>query len=82
MKRKRDQRKPPLTQEDRRARELLSRRDLQLFGINYSRTTLWKWIKEGRFPAPLSITAKAQVWPREEIERWRKGLENARRRAA
>jgi predicted DNA-binding transcriptional regulator AlpA len=82
MKRKRDQRKPPLTIGDRRAKELLSRRDLQLFGINYSRTTLWKWIKHGMFPAPVSITPKAQVWAREEIEQWVDDRLRARRRAA
>lgn len=35
-----------------------------------SRTTLYRMIVSGRFPKPLRIGAKLNVWPEREIDAW------------
>lgn len=38
--------------------------------IPVSRTTLWKWVKENKFPKPIKLAAKTTVWRAEEVEKW------------
>lgn len=35
-----------------------------------SNTTLWRWIKCGKFPKGINITARKRVWKRSTIEKW------------
>ena len=35
-----------------------------------SETTLWRMRKDGRFPAPLQLSAGRVGWLRRDIERW------------
>lgn len=35
-----------------------------------SKSTLYRMIKQGRFPAPLRMTRKAVRWRREEVHEW------------
>ncbi|SPK72655.1 protein of unknown function [Cupriavidus taiwanensis] len=35
-----------------------------------SRTTIYQYIKDGKFPPPISIGARAVAWPESDIERW------------
>jgi prophage regulatory protein len=39
---------------------------LELFGI--SSTTLWEWVRTGKFPAPISLGPNTRVWLAEEID--------------
>jgi prophage regulatory protein len=32
-----------------------------------SKTTLWRWVSEGNFPAPLKLSPKVTVWPAESV---------------
>ena len=48
---------------------LISRKEtLILIGI--SNATLWRWIKAGRFPAPLKIGKKKVAWRSSVLAEW------------
>jgi len=32
--------------------------------VPVSKSTLWKWIAEGKFPAPIKINGTVTAWPR------------------
>ena len=36
-------------------------------GIHY--TTLWRWIKDGKFPPPIQL-GRFRAWPKEDVDRW------------
>ena len=38
--------------------------------LNLSRSTLWKWGKEGRFPQPFKLGPKAVGYKTADIEEW------------
>lgn len=38
--------------------------------IPFSRTTLWRKVKESTFPAPVRISAGAVAWRVEEVRAW------------
>ncbi len=38
--------------------------------IGYGKTSLWRMVKEGRFPAPLKIGPRAVAWPSDVIDEW------------
>jgi prophage regulatory protein len=46
-----------------RLRQVLSRTGL-------SRSTLYAYVREGRFPAPVSISERCVAWVEAEIDRW------------
>lgn len=35
-----------------------------------SNTTLWKWCKEGKFPAPVQLSTRLSVWRAEDVRAW------------
>jgi prophage regulatory protein len=35
-----------------------------------SRSTLYSYIREGRFPAPVSISTRCVAWIEDEVDRW------------
>ena len=35
-----------------------------------ARSTLWRWIREGRFPPPTKLSPKLNAWPQSTVERW------------
>jgi prophage regulatory protein len=39
---------------------------LQLLGISHS--TLWEWVRKGRFPRPISLGPNTRAWLQEEID--------------
>ena len=46
-----------------------------------SRSTLYAYIQDGRFPAPISISVRCVAWIEEEIDRWMsERIATARRR--
>ena len=48
-----------------------------------SRTTIYVWRKEGRFPQPVLLGTRTQVWIESELEEWmREQIAKSRGRAA
>ncbi|TQE90693.1 MAG: AlpA family phage regulatory protein [Spiribacter salinus] len=46
-------------------------RDIDLarrYGIH--RVTVWKWVKEGRFPAPVRLAPSTTRWRASDVEAW------------
>ena len=49
-------------------RKLLKTRDvLDELGVVYS--TLWRWVKAGRFPAPIKLGSRL-AWTRADLDQW------------
>lgn len=48
----------------------------------YSRTTLWRKVKNGEFPAPISLSSTKRAWLPEEIEDWKQKSKEARDKKA
>jgi len=52
----------------------MSRRILRLPNVldrtGLSRSTVYQWISEGRFPKPVSLGARAVGWVESDIEEW------------
>ncbi len=42
-----------------------------------ARSTLYQRIKDGRFPAPIRIGARAVAWREEDVEQWLSSLPEA-----
>lgn len=38
-----------------------------------SEKTLWTWVKEGKFPKPIKLSANVTVWRAEEVHQWIEG---------
>lgn len=38
--------------------------------LNISKATLFRWIKEGKFPEPTRLSPKIVVWSKFEIDEW------------
>jgi len=43
--------------------------------IPISRSSIWRLVQAGQFPAPIKLSAKITVWRVEDIRRWLEGLE-------
>jgi predicted DNA-binding transcriptional regulator AlpA len=35
-----------------------------------SPSTVWRWVREGRFPAPFSLGVKTTVWDKAAVDQW------------
>ena len=53
---------------------LLSLKDLKAFGINYSRMTLYRRMKDGPFPKAVRIGGNRIAWRKDELLAWLDGL--------
>ncbi len=38
--------------------------------INVSKSTLWHWVKIGKFPQPIKLSERVTVWKAEDVERF------------
>lgn len=38
--------------------------------VGISRSCVYAWVKEGRFPAPIQFGKKASRWPESVVNRW------------
>ena len=38
--------------------------------IPVSRSTIWRWVRDGQFPAPIKIGPRSTVWEFEKIMEW------------
>lgn len=32
--------------------------------------TIWRWVKEGKFPTPFKLATRTTVWDRDTVEAW------------
>jgi excisionase family DNA binding protein len=49
-------------------RWLSDRQAAERLGIH--RKSVWQWVREGRFPAPVKLSAHTTRWRLSEIEAW------------
>ena len=54
--------------------KLLTAKEVLVMTGYKSRTTLWRRVKSGEFPAPIALSANATRWKREEVEAWVEAL--------
>ena len=63
-----------MTQSSRHDAERRYLRQDQLIGpkgiFPISKSTLWAWVKQGKFPSPLKLGARITVWDSRHIEAW------------
>jgi len=38
--------------------------------LNVSKSSIWGWLKKGKFPTPLKIGGNTTVWRSTDIESW------------
>ena len=57
---------------------LLNYEDLKKFGIDASKTHLWRLEREGRFPRRIRLSYRKIVWASNEVEEWIKARADAR----
>lgn len=47
-------------------------RQAQLVGhvLPIGASTLWRWVKDGKFPKPIKISERVTVWRAEDVRAW------------
>jgi len=35
-----------------------------------AKSTIWLWVKEGRFPKPIKLSPRVTVWEEADINKW------------
>jgi prophage regulatory protein len=50
--------------------------------VGWSRVTIYRAVKEGRFPQPVKLGARSIAWPESEIAEWQEARKAARDQAA
>ena len=48
----------------------LIRQSLLLKCLPFSKSTLWRWVKAGLFPAPVRLSVGITAWRAEDVQRW------------
>jgi len=38
--------------------------------VGIGKSTVWLWVKEGKFPKPIKISSRVTVWDEEKIIEW------------
>ena len=38
--------------------------------VPVAKSTIWLWVSDGRFPAPVKLSERVTAWPVSSIERW------------
>jgi len=59
-----------MTSEANQSRATFIRLKQVLSRTGMSRSTLYAYVREGRFPPPVSISARCVAWVEGEIDRW------------
>jgi prophage regulatory protein len=54
---------------------LLRLTDVQSVVGGVSRATIYRWVDNGKFPAPLKPSGGVNLWKRSDIDRWIASLE-------
>lgn len=61
---------------DQPVREMISLKQI-LAKIPVGRTTIWRMIKDGKFPKALSLTQGRVAWYADEVGAWQQKLDEA-----
>ena len=40
------------------------------------KSTIWLWVKEGKFPKPIKLSSRVTVWEESNIEQWQREQSN------
>lgn len=48
----------------------LVRQPVVLKAIGIGKSTLWRWIREGRFPKPVRLGANCVAWRADDVNQW------------
>jgi prophage regulatory protein len=56
--------------------QLLTLKDVTA-ATRIGRSTVYRWVEEGRFPAPLALSPGCVRWRQEDIDTWVSGLRAA-----
>lgn len=59
----------PAASEPRRATRLIRLREVQ-HRVGLGRSTIYRWMAEGRFPKPVHLGGHAVAWSQEDIDDW------------
>jgi prophage regulatory protein len=59
-----------VTSDNNQSRTTFLRLKQVLSRTGMSRSTLYAYVREGRFPAPVSISTRCVAWVEGEIDRW------------
>ena len=38
--------------------------------LSIGKSTIWAWVKAGRFPKPLKMSSRMTIWSAADIEAW------------
>jgi prophage regulatory protein len=38
--------------------------------LSIGKSTIWAWVKEGRFPKPIQISSRMTVWTEDDLQCW------------
>ena len=60
----------PVKSEDVKSRATFVRLDEVRARTGLSRSTLYAYVRDGRFPAPVAISKRCVAWVEAEIDRW------------
>jgi prophage regulatory protein len=53
-----------------RESELLGQKGSNARSMPISRSTLWRWVSEGKFPKPIKLSEGVTVWRLEDVDAW------------
>ena len=53
-----------------RESELLGLKGSNSRSMPISRSTLWRWVNEGKFPKPIKLSEGVTVWRLEDVDAW------------
>ena len=60
---------PEVLAEPRRNTRLVRLKEVQ-HRVGLGRSTIYRWMAEGRFPKPLQLGSHAVAWKQDEIDAW------------
>ena len=55
--------------QDRRVTRLIRLKEVQ-HRVGLGRSTIYRWVAEGKFPKPVQLGSSTVAWSEGEIERW------------
>lgn len=64
-------RRPNQTIGQQRLPEFARERQVLTQFLPVARSTLWRWIATGKFPAPIKLTDGVTVWKRDDLLAWK-----------
>ncbi|KGX50824.1 prophage CP4-57 regulatory family protein [Burkholderia pseudomallei TSV44] len=49
--------------------------------VGVKKTTLYRWIREGKFPAPVQLGARSVAWRATDVQQWVESRQSTRGQA-